>query len=81
MSSSLSVEQQHALQTAKDLVNAGQTAMAEGQAATPSATKKQYSKPQRLWTDWCLQTRRFPDGTVVHEDKLCLFLEEIVLKE
>ena len=75
----LDVNIQLSLRNALDLEGAKRRAIVGGKAVQPTNTRKTYKKPQRLWREWCKE-RGFQDGEFVKEEKLLLWLEDVVLK-
>lgn len=52
----------------------------QNRAARPINTTKQYSKKQKEYSEWCLQTRKFENDDVTSQ-RMNLFLEENVQKK
>src|SRR5436305_10709445 len=48
-------------------------------ANQPANTARSYAKAQRLWHEFCAD-RQFDDGVLVSEEKLVLWLQDIVLQ-
>ncbi|EAW20726.1 uncharacterized protein NFIA_112500 [Aspergillus fischeri NRRL 181] len=47
-------------------------------ANQPANTARSYAKAQRLWREFCAD-RQFDDGVLISEEKLVLWLQEVVL--
>jgi hypothetical protein len=54
--------------------------VAANAAAMADTTIRQYAPYQRKWESWCL-LKGFSDGKLVGEDKLLLFLKEVVVSD
>jgi hypothetical protein len=48
-------------------------------ANLPANTARSYAKAQKLWREFCAD-RQFDDGVLVSEEKLVLWLQEVVLQ-
>ena len=57
-------------------VNSAVTASIANQ---PANTARSYAKAQKLWREFCAE-RQFDDGVLVSEEKLVLWLQDVVLQ-